>query len=228
MGHLKKQIHVRIRRKVATADEVRALTPEEREIVTPRFDVPAEPTYGADQRVLRDEQQVLRCELLMMKGIRSKRTLMTLLEVEDERQIERYIQRVYARWEMVGTAQDHTRNRGESLSRLDLIESELWSKMQNIEDSLTPNAKGRGGLDGAKVSVVYLSTLLQVQRQRAELLGLTPKVIERIGMVNADTVQFTRNAASHERLSMLASRMMQVIEDRMSGKLIEHEPERSS
>lgn len=190
---------------------IRKKLPEEiRSTVPPRIDVPVEPIYGdtGADRTLFEEQQVSRVEILMTKGIRNKRHLMTLLEIKDVRQIERFIARVHARWEMLGTTQDHARHRGEGLNRLDLIESELWAKLQNQGDD--------------RIAVVILNTLVGVQKQRAEMLGLTPKIIERIGSVDGDGIAFSRQVSAHERLSMVASRMLTLIEERSSVKVIEH------
>lgn len=174
----------------------------ERATLPPRVDVPVEPIYSdtGPDRALYEEQQVSRVEILMIKGIRTRRTLMTLLEIKDVRQIDRYIARVHARWEMLGSSQDHARHRGEGLNRLDLIESELWSRMQNKGDD--------------RAAAVVLMQLLQVQRQRSELLGLTPKIIERIGAATDDSIAFTRSVSQHERLSLVAARMLQLIAER--------------
>ena|SRR5208337_5083749 len=65
---------------------------------------PPKPTYppGPETGLLRDEQQVARVEILMTRGVRDKRELMRHLDVDDPRQMERYIQRVDARWEPLG------------------------------------------------------------------------------------------------------------------------------
>ena len=97
------------------------------------IDVPSAPIIydprKSEERPLYEEQQVCRVELLMAKGIRRKRQLMSVLQIKDHRQIDRYIARVLALWEMTGTSREHARHRGEGLNRLDLVESELWSKL---------------------------------------------------------------------------------------------------
>jgi hypothetical protein len=200
--HTKRRINIKKMKESLPADM--------REALPTRVEAPPEPTYDQSDPALHDEQQVARTELLMVKGIRQKRMLMTLLSIADHRKMDRYIARVLARWELVGTSQDHSRARGEALTRLDLIDSELWSKLQNQGD--------------VRVSIVILSTLLNVQRQRTEVLGLTPKVIERIGSLDSGNVAFSKQAAAHERLSMLAARMLRMVEER-EGRVIEHERE---
>src|SRR6202000_1319693 len=116
---------------------------------------------------------VARVELLMIKGIRQKRQLMLLLDVDDPRQMDRYMGRVLARWELTGTSQDYARARGEGLTRLDLVESELWSLTQNLEDVTRKQA--------------ILQTILNVHKHRMDLLGLTPKVIEHVCLGNGES-----------------------------------------
>ncbi len=202
---------ITIRKKTLGKNELKKLgTKAEAALLPPKITVPDDPTFvrEGDNKELHDEQQVLRVEILMTKGIRNRRQLTTLLDIKDLKTTDRYIARVHARWEMNGTQQDHARSRGEGLNRLDLIESELWSKLQNQGD--------------ARISVSILNTILQVQRQRSEMLGLTPKVIERIGSIEAEGATFTRQAIAHDRLTMLAQRMMQLIDDR--AKTIDQVP----
>lgn len=204
------QIKIKKRQVVHTAKLKKGEREEVRATMPDKVVVPPTPTYDDDDPTLRDEQQVARVELLMIKGIRQKRQLMLLLNIDDPRQMERYVSRVLARWELVGSNQDHSRARGEGLTRLDLIESELWSKMQNLDDK-----------DGGRTNAL-LSTVLNVHRQRMDLLGLTPKVIERIGVGSESDVAFSKTVGTHERLSMLAARMMHMIEERT--KVIDHVP----
>ena len=102
-----------------------------RDPIKPRVNKPPpEPTYppGRETGLLRDEQQVARVEMLMTRGVRNKRQLMQHLDVDDPRQMERYIGRVLARWELLGQSQNLARHRGEALTRLDLIDTKLWAR----------------------------------------------------------------------------------------------------
>lgn len=175
-----------------------------------RVGIPPEPTYDEDDRTLRDEQQVARTEMLMMKGIRDRRQLMMLLQIDSTQQMGRYMDRVIARWELIGSTQDYSRHRGEGLSRLDLIESELWTSVSNESDK--------------SKNLTAIKYILEVQKQRGELLGLTPKVIERI-TVSGEAVGTTvsKNIAGQERLTMLAERMLKLVAARTQGKTIDHD-----
>ena len=203
-------IKIKKRQVVYTAKLKKGERPEVRDTMPDRVIVPPEPTYGHDDAALRDEQQVARVELLMIKGIRQKRQLMLLLEVDDHRQMDRYMSRVLARWELMGSTQDYSRARGEGLTRLDLVESELWSLTSNMDNK-----------DVVRKQSV-MQTILNVHKHRMDLLGLTPKVIEHIGLGSESDVSFSKVANTHERMSMLAARMMKMIEERT--KVIEHEP----
>jgi len=119
--------------------------------------IPPEPTQR--DRILRDEQQVLRVEILILKGIQAKHQLMELLEIEDYRQLDRYIKRVYARWELEGTVSILRRERGEGLQRLDLIENELWVSLSNTTNHA--------------VKQRVLKNLMRLQRLRNDMIGFS-------------------------------------------------------
>lgn len=189
---------------------------KDREDVPTRVVVPPPPTYSDNDpgdRTLRDEQQVARVEILMTKGVREKAQLMTLLGIEDFRQITRYMERVYARWELYGGHQDLARQRGETLNRLDLIEQELWQRVNNNNDS------------DPRVALVALNNLTQLSAQRTSLLGLTPKVIERMNSQDAgDSIAFARRITGHEKMARVVARMAEMLEERTAGlKVIEQD-----
>jgi hypothetical protein len=186
--------------RVSTLKLKRKMPKAEAALIPPYVDVPSAPIYDprkSEEHALYEEQQVCRVELLMTKGIRRKGDLMIMLGIKDYRAMDRYIARVFARWEMFGTSRQHTRHRGEGFVRLDLIESELWSRLGNIEDPRT--------------CIATLSTILNVQVRRAELQGLTQKVIERIGFDTSDSVNFAKAAADHDKVSRIAARMLELI-----------------
>jgi hypothetical protein len=198
--------------RVSTRKLKRKMSKAEAASMPSHIDVPSAPTYDPNKKGERapyEAQQVCRVELLMTKGIHSKRQLMSLLEIKDHRQIDRYIARVLARWEMTGTSKDHARHRGEGLKRLDLVESELWSKLGNIEDPRT--------------AIALLSAVLDVHKERVVLQGLSQKALERIGLDTASTVDFSKSKADHGKVSRIAARMVELIGEQ-TGKVIEHAP----
>lgn len=210
---------IQIKRKRVVLDKFRDKMDEAEQGLMPRtVSVPADPTYprddGGEDRVLHDEQQVARVELMMLKGIRSRRTLMTLLEVDDARIMERYIKRVHARWELGGVSQEFARHRGEGLARLDLIESEMWAKLQNLDEKVSP-----------QIPLNYLRALLEVARQRADLLGLTPKVIAHIGSLDDGTSEVASlNRDQHRMVSVLGRIQAMIAERTGQEKVIEYVP----
>lgn len=168
--------------------------------------VPPEPSYDEDvegERALHDEQQVFRVEALMLKGIRDHRRLMQMLQITDKRKIDRYIARVLARWELQGSSNDLSRARGEALARLDMIEAKLWAKI---------DAKTKAG-DDPRISVASLKVLVDLQKQRNEVSGLSEKAIERLLTQDpSSALTFTENTATHAKLATLAKRILGMIE----------------
>jgi len=66
----------------------------------------------------------------MAKGIRGKAPAHDpCWTSKNHRQIDRYIARVSARWEMTGTSKDQRAAIVARAQSLDLVESELWSKL---------------------------------------------------------------------------------------------------
>ena len=187
------------------------MLPPDQQMATPRrLEVPPPPTRGEDEGPLRDEQQVLRVEDMMLKGVRHRLTLMRLLEIDDSRKMDRYIERVKARWEMIGANQDFARARGESLQRLDKLDEALWTRLTEVKNHALAAGLAR--------------TILAVQAHRADLLGLTPKIIATIGNPTDGDQLFKKESAAHERVARLAARMVEVLDERVKGKVIEHEP----
>jgi len=189
------------------------LPKEERDDFPKSVAVPIDPTYpreGAGNQSLHDEQQVARVELLMLKGIRTPQQLMTLLDISSYNLITTYIRRVHARWEIGGSTREFTRHRGEALSRLDLLESEMWSKLSNLDEKASP-----------QITLNYLNAILNVQSRRNDILGLTAKVIQHIGLTTNDP-ELAKRAGEHEVLTKVVSRLFERIENR--AKVIEHAP----
>ncbi len=168
-------------------------------------DVPGEPLYNRkEDRELYEEQQVCRVERMMTKGFRRKSQLMRVLKITSA-EVDRYIPRVLARWEMLGTARDHARHIGEALHRLDLFEESLWRRLQRKPgDPELPVME----------QTTLLGKLLDVHDRRKKMLGLTPKVIERINMEAGNSSTFSKEAAAHQRMAMMAARMLEIIEER--------------
>lgn len=180
--------------------------------------VPPPPTiHETEDKALSDEQQVARVELMMLKGIKSVRILMTTLGIDSKPRMERLIQKVHARWEITGGGKDIKRHRGEALSRLDLVESELWVKFQNT--------------DSAKDATPLMKLILEVQSQRNDIIGLTPKVIERLALMPEQTSEIANRLAKQAGLSLMAGRLAEIIAERRAqlreqqGLIIEHQPQ---
>ena len=164
------------------------------------------PLLATEDRASTEEHQSVRIELLMLKGVRSKTTLMQLVGVTDKRVMARLIARVHARWETYGSVNEVRQLRGEGLSRLDLIENDLWLAVQNSEDQ--------------KIKQVALRSLLEASKQRSELLGLTARRIDLL--LNQLSVSDGGGQFSyHARLIDVARRMSEIVAARMEGTVIE-------
>ena len=122
-----------------------------------RVSVPIPPTTDNNKSAEYNAQQVARVEILMLKGIYKTRSIRDLLGLKDLRTVRRYKNQVFARWEI--TAGDNAlRHRGEALRRLDLIEQELWSCIDNTQSG--------------KEKISALGKLLEVQDRRLPLQGV--------------------------------------------------------
>lgn len=206
---------IKIKKRVMTATIAKGLPLEDRQLLPAYVDVPKEPDYDKSvDRQEHEEQQVARVEIMMTKGVRSKRNLMALLDIRDGREMDRYIRRVHARWETLGTQNEFARHRGEGLNRLDLIEGEIWARVGQL-DPKHPNT--------SQVVLQHFAAVLKVQEMRSELLGLTPKVIAHITTMPDADGDISRRITQHERLAGIAARMMDLIRER-EAMVIDHEP----
>ena len=177
------------------------------------------PLYSRDEaRDLWEEQQVMRAENLMTKGLRDRRKLMDALQIDDARTMDRIMRKVHARWEMAGLNRDHARARGEGMARLDMIERALWIKLDETVLEMVAGKAVQVPAADVKEQIVILKTIADVQKQRADLQGLTEKTIERLGQSGSDAAaNFARKVGQHEQLAALASRALQMLESQ-NGK----------
>lgn len=195
--------------KLAKAMRVAKVPLEDVALMPTTIHIPPPPAYDDDDRTLRSEQQIARVELLMLKGIRNKTQLGALLEINDRRTLDRYVAAVYARWEMVGTTREFTRHRGEALQRLDLVESELWSRLQNLDQKVSSGT-----------ALQYLNTIVRCNIHRAEMHGLTPKMIAHIGSADPSTLDdVVRKVSQHTNLTKALGTLSELLE----ARVVEHE-----
>ena len=166
---------------------------------TERLHIPPPPT--AERMDERDEQQVARVETLMIKGFTDIGQLCGLLNVPDRRQMERYIRRVNARWEIGGTKANLAQERGRALRRLREIQQQYWVLLQNMDDK-DPRAK-----------IVILNSLLQVNQHEERLLGLTDKEVANLNNRSADNEAVMR-MRRQEKLAGVAKRLGELLHTR--------------
>ncbi len=168
-----------------------------------RIHAPPTPTVtAADDKAAHEDQQTSRVEMLMLKGVVRPDVIGTMLGL-GTRQVQKLQARVHARWEITGGGRTIARFRGEALSRLDLIESEAWSRYSNLEDPK----------EGAKL----LKLLLDIQSQRNALLGLSQKVAERIGLLPDQSEEVLARIAAQRGLAHMAARLAEILAERRAA-----------
>lgn len=175
---------------------------------------PAATVAATDDRDTRADQDVTRVEMLMLKGVTRPEVVGRLLDLPT-RTVTRYIARVHARWEISGGGRTITRFRGEALARLDLVEQEAWSKYGNQE--------------AARDQVAFLKLILDIATQRSTLLGLSPKVVERIALMPEQQHELLSRLTAHKGLADMAGRLTQIVAERRAAlglvtKTIEADP----
>lgn len=126
------------------------------------------PAPHSEKRYLDQERLITQTEILMLKGHSSYSVIAKQLMVSGVT-AKQYMERVLVRWEVQGSRANHRRLRGEALSRLRLIEQELWG----IAEAST-----------SQVALIALKQIVDVIAQQLSLNGLTQSVLE--GMATAN------------------------------------------
>lgn len=121
----------------------------------------------SEKRYLDQERLITQAEILMLKGHSSYSVIAKELGVSGAT-AKQYMERVLVRWEVQGGRAKHRRLRGEALSRLRLIEQELWEIVETSPPQVTLSA---------------LRQIVEVIGQQLMLQGLTQSVLE--GMATA-------------------------------------------
>lgn len=127
-----------------------------------RKDIPNPPS--ADPGETR-EKAISQVELLMLKGITNQAVIAQLLKLSSQT-ASNYVRMVHARWEVLGSPKKHQKVKGESISKLTLIENELWTMYSNLDK------------DAVRVKVTILSQLQQVVDRKMIIAGLSPRMLE--------------------------------------------------
>ena len=146
---------------------------------------------------LYDEQQLARVELAMLQGMVDSKSLRSVTGINDLRQIDRLKRRVMARWEIVGTANDLRRVRGEGLARLNMVERKLWQII---------NSAGKGP-DGARLQLMALQQLSQFMSQRDLYNGVTQKSMELVAH-RTEGSEVAIRMAKQSKLASMAKALM--------------------
>lgn len=182
-----------------------------------RVHAPPDATIPADaDKELRAEQDVSRVELCMLRGVTKPGIIGTMLGLPT-RTVMRYQERVEARWTITGGGRNISRYRGEALARLDLVESEAWAAYGSIDNQRDPSVRDRCKM---------LGLIAALQDQRSALLGLSPKVVERIGLMPDRNAELVARFAAQKDLAAMATRLTQLLAERraaLAGETIYHD-----
>lgn len=111
------------------------------------------------------EKTVSQVELLMLKGITNQNVISNILKLTPQT-CSIYVRMVHARWEVLGNPQKHGRTKGEALSKLTLIENELWTLYSNAP------------AESMKSKVSILAQLQNVVDRKLLINGLSPRMLE--------------------------------------------------
>lgn len=178
---------------------------------------PPETTVTAkDDKALHEEQQISRVEMLMLKGVVRPDIIGAMLDLGTQH-VQKLQDRVHARWEITGGGRTIARFRGEALTRLDLLEQEAWSTYGSLDNRKDPSVRDR---------VKVLGLIASLQDQRSALLGLSPKVIERIGLLPDHSAEVLARFAAQKDLAVMATRLTQILAERraaLDGETIDHD-----
>ena len=182
-----------------------------------------------EDRVLYEEQQTSRVEKVMMQGYRDPIQIARQMNMS-AREIEEYMRRVQARWDIEGGQKKFMEYRGESLYRLRALEARLWQKLEELE--------AKTDSEGKPIPIP-LSDLIAIQReiretarQRGEMLGLTKERIDRLMDTEAEqALNFKRKADVFESGARVAAHILDIMEERLvanrreaRSRIIENEP----
>lgn len=173
-----------------------------------RIRQPPQPTVAAsDDKAAHDDQQTTRVEMLMLKGLTRPEVIGQLLDL-NTRTTMRLIERVHLRWQISGGGRDITRFRGEALARLDLLEQETWARYAALGNRKDPSPR-----DEAKI----LKLLLDISVQRNALLGLSPKVVERLGLTPDQSAEVLSRLVAQRGLAQMAIRLTELLAERRAA-----------
>ena len=113
------------------------------------------------------------------------------------------MQRVYARWEVLGSTNDLRRQRGEEIARLSLIENRLWVIMSNIKDNA----------EGSRDKLWVLGMINRLSDDRRMLTGLTEDAIKQCMQAPEDS-EYANRIKKQKGLADMAGQLLDIIRAR--------------
>jgi hypothetical protein len=169
-------------------------------LITEQVRVPPPPMISpAYDRELHDDQQMSRVEALMLKGVTEPRLLMGMLQITERKRMDRYIARIQVRWSALGGSAKLKSARGLALSKLDLVQNELWVMASSVRDS------------DHRAFIAVMQQIRENVRFQSELQGITPAAIERMNMAEDGANPAMLAMGKNERLASLFKDYMKLI-----------------
>lgn len=196
-----------------------------------------EPDYTrGEDRILHEEQQTSRVEIVMLKGHRDRNKIGAILSITPSK-VDDYMRRVFARWEIEGGQKHFTTYRGEMVLKLRHIEIKMWDLIDAEEAK--KDAKGNPVPLNMEKGLAAYERITAITMRRAEMLGLTKEMVER--MMETETeenLNFKRTGETYDNASRVAARVFDLVEEYQArstrlkreadARTIEHEARRES
>lgn len=167
--------------------------------------LPPEPTE--QERALRDEQQVARTEQLMLQGVFTPRELMPMLGITDRRQMERYIARVRAAWQIRGAQSNIQEERGRAIGELERLSKELW---EVYEQAPTVREKR-----------ATLESLARLREKKNAMMGITPELAIRIASEPPVPTEVLQSMRKQENLVEVLRQFARIIKEKQEKRNLE-------
>jgi hypothetical protein len=168
-----------------------------------------------------DEEQVSKCEKLMMNGVRDPSQLRSYLGEPDLANVNKFIARVHNDWEIVGSGKNIVRFRGEAVASLRALEAKLLDKIEATKHPLAFDARGNRveQTTNARDLPQILGELRKIEICRNEIQGLTQVSIKELLRKDPTaSLNFNRSPEVFARAQQVAAVMLELVEKKMADE----------
>jgi hypothetical protein len=165
------------------------------------------------------EEQVSRCQKLMMNGVRNPSQLRSHLGEPDLAEINRFIATVHVRWEIVGSGKTIVRFRGEAVASLRALEATLAEEIEETKYPLAFDARGNRveQATNARDLSQMLGELRKIEVCRNEIQGLNKVSIKELLRKDPTaSLNFRRSPEMLARAQRVAGCVVELLEKKMA------------